>query len=138
MFWRALADGVVIGHVAFVAFAVFGGFLTWRWAYVAFAQLPALAWGCWIELSGRICPLTPLENALRHRAGDVGYSGGFIEHYVLPVLYPAGLTASVQHVLAAVLVAVNIAAYAGLLLRRRAARRPDDARASRASGAAGT
>jgi len=114
-----LADLVVIGHVAFVAFAVFGGFLAWRCATVAFAQLPALAWGCWIELSGRVCPLTPLENLLRQRAGDVGYSGGFIEHYILPVLYPAGLTAYVQCWLAAILVTVNAIAYAGLLVRMR-------------------
>lgn len=122
MFWRLLADLVVIGHVAFVTFAVFGGFVAWRWAAVAFAQLPALAWGCWIELSGRICPLTPLENLLRHKAGEVGYSGGFIEHYILPVLYPAGLTAEVQYVLAAFLVTVNVVAYGGLLVRRRSGR----------------
>jgi hypothetical protein len=117
--WRLLANLVVVLHLAFVAFAVFGGFAAWRWRAVAFAQLPALAWGCWIELSGRVCPLTPLENLLRHRAGDAGYSGGFIEHYIIPVLYPAGLTAAVQWWLAGFLVAVNLVAYAGLLVRTR-------------------
>ena len=124
MAWRALADLVVALHLAFVAFAVFGGFLAWRWRVIAAAQLPALAWGCWIELSGRVCPLTPLENWLRQQAGDAGYSGGFIEHYILPVLYPAGLTAEVQWWLAGLLATVNVVAYAGLLLRTpRASRR---------------
>lgn len=131
MIWRLLANLVVVLHLAFVAFAVFGGFAIWRWRTVAFAQLPALAWGCWIELSGRICPLTPLENMLRYRAGDAGYSGGFIEHYILPVLYPAGLTASIQAWLAAVLVAVNLIAYGGLWMRMRAQRmRPESTAAS--------
>jgi hypothetical protein len=121
LLWRVLANLVVLLHVAFVAFAVFGGFLTWRWRALIFAQLPALAWGCWIELSGRICPLTPLENMLRSRAGDAGYSGGFIEHYIIPVLYPLGLTAYVQWWLAGLLLAVNLAAYAGLLLRAKPA-----------------
>jgi hypothetical protein len=117
--WRLLADVVVVIHLAFVVFAVLGGFAAWRWRAVLFAHVPALAWGCWIELSHGICPLTPLENLLRHRAGDVGYSGDFIAHYILPVLYPAGLTASIQVRLAAALVVVNLIAYAGLLVRRR-------------------
>lgn len=122
MTWRLLANLVVVLHLAFVAFAVFGGFLAWRWRPVVFAQLPALAWGCWIELSGRICPLTPLENMLRHRAGMAGYSGGFIEHYILPVLYPAGLTTSIQWWLAGLLLTVNLVAYGGLLARSSRAR----------------
>lgn len=122
MAWRLLANLVVILHVAFVAFAVFGGFLAWRWRRIMFAQLPALAWGAYVELSGRICPLTPLENMLRARAGEAGYSGGFIEHYILPALYPAGLTAQIQWWLAAGLIAVNFLAYAGLLARTARAR----------------
>lgn len=128
MAWRLLANGVVLLHVAFVLFAVFGGFATWRWRGVAFAHLPALAWGCWVELSGSICPLTPLENQLRHRAGEAGYSGGFIEHYILPVLYPPGLTLPVQWTLAGALLAVNLVAYGGLFLRQR--RSPAAARRS--------
>jgi hypothetical protein len=113
--WRVLADALVLAHLAFVAFVVAGGFLTWRWRLAALAHLPALAWGVWIELSGEICPLTPLENHVRELAGEAGYSGGFIEHYVLPVLYPPGLTRHTQWVLATVLVILNIVAYVGFL-----------------------
>ena len=81
-----------------------------------FAHIPALAWGLWIELSGKICPLTPLENHLRALAGQAGYSGGFVEHYVIPVLYPPGLTRHTQWVLAAVLFFTNTIAYGGLLV----------------------
>lgn len=117
--WRILADALVLGHLLFVAFVVAGGFLTWRWPRAALAHLPALAWGLWIELSGNICPLTPLENHLRRLAGEAGYSGGFVEHYVLPVLYPPGLTRETQWVLAALLLLLSIAAYGGLLVQLR-------------------
>lgn len=116
--WKVLADAVVLTHLAFVAFVVAGGFLIWRWSLAALAHIPALLWGLWIELSGDICPLTPLENHLRALAGEAGYSGGFIEHYVMPVLYPPGLTRRTQWVLAAVLLLVNAVAYGGLLVRR--------------------
>jgi Protein of Unknown function (DUF2784) len=119
MGWWLLAALVVLVHLAFTGFVVFGGFLTWRWRPVIFAHIPALGWGCWIEISGRICPLTPLENRLRHLAGDAGYSGGFLEHYVLPVLYPPGLTRNVQWMLAGLLVAINVVAYVTPLRRKR-------------------
>jgi Protein of Unknown function (DUF2784) len=119
MYFKLLADAVVLAHFAFVAFVVGGGFLTWRAPRVFIAHIPALLWGIWIELSGRICPLTPLENHLRERAGESGYAGGFIEHYVIPVLYPPGLTHEIQWVLAAVLVALNAVAYGGLAWRTR-------------------
>jgi hypothetical protein len=121
MLWSLLADGVVVLHFAFTAFVIFGGFLTWRWRWVIFAHLPALAWGCWVEVSHSICPLTPLENQLRHRAGDAGYSGGFLAHYLLAVLYPPGLTWHVQWLLAGLLIALNVVAYARYLRPRRAA-----------------
>jgi hypothetical protein len=124
VYFRLLADAVVLAHFAFVAFVIGGGFLAWRFPRVLIAHVPALLWGIWIELSGRICPLTPLENQLRERAGESGYAGGFIEHYLIPVLYPPGLTHEIQWVLAAALVAANAAAYAGLLVRyRKRARR---------------
>ncbi len=119
MDWGLLADAVVLAHLAFVVFVVAGAFLAWHYPRALFAHVPALLWGLWIEMSGTICPLTPLENHLRTLAGEAGYSGGFIEHYVIPVLYPLGLTRHVQWVLAAVLIALNVVAYGGLLARAR-------------------
>lgn len=117
MLWRALANGVVVLHLTFVAFVIFGGFLAWRWPKVLFAHLPAFAWGLWVELSGQICPLTALENHLRRLAGEAGYRGGFITHYLLRVLYPPGLTRPDQWGLAVLLIALNVLAY-GRVLRR--------------------
>ena len=116
MVYRALADCVVLLHAAFVAFVVLGGFVAWRWRGVVWAHVPAALWGAAIEYGGWVCPLTPLENALRARAGLEGYRGGFIEHYVIPLLYPAGLTRPAQTVLGTVVVVVNLIAY-GVLVR---------------------
>jgi uncharacterized protein DUF2784 len=114
-----LADLVVVVHFAFVLFVVMGGFLVLRGRWLAYLHLPAVVWGTWIEFTGRICPLTPLENALRVRAGEAGYSGGFIEHYILPVLYPSALTRTVQVVLGCVVIAINLIIYGYLLRTRR-------------------
>ena len=122
MQYRILADLVVGVHALFVAFVVVGGLLALRWPWVAFLHLPAAVWGALIELQGWICPLTPLEKSLRAAAGESGYEGGFIDHYLLPVLYPAGLTRQVQLVLGTAVIVVNVAIYA-LLLRRRAGAR---------------
>ena len=117
MAYRLLADAVVLVHTAFVAFVVLGGFLAWRWSRIAWLHVPCALWGAVIEYQGWVCPLTPLENDLRRRAGLAGYAGGFVEHYVLPVLYPAGLTRPVQALLGTLVVVVNLIAY-GVLLRR--------------------
>jgi hypothetical protein len=109
--YRFLADFVVGLHVLFVLFVVAGGLLVLRWRWVAWLHLPAAVWGALIELGGWICPLTPLEKALRARAGDAGYPGDFIEHYLLPVLYPAALTRGVQLALGLSVIAVNLAIY---------------------------
>ena len=122
MIWSAIADAFVVVHFAFTAFVIFGGFLTWRWPRLALAHLPALAWGCWIEVSHSICPLTPLENHWRHLAGEAGYRGGFLAHYLVRVLYPPGLTWHIQQELAVLLITINVVAYAGLIRRRRRAR----------------
>ena len=123
MIWSLLADSLVILHFAFTAFVVFGGFLSWRWRQIALLHLPALAWGCWVEVSHSICPLTPLENHFRQLGGEAGYSGGFLAHYLVRVLYPPGLTWHFQWVLAALLLLINAAAYGVLAIRlRRAAR----------------
>jgi hypothetical protein len=117
-----LADLVVVVHFAFVLFVVLGGLLVLRWPWLAYVHLPAAVWGVWIEFTGRICPLTPLEKALRARAGEVGYSGGFIEHYILPVLYPSALTRNVQLVLGGLVIVINLCIYGYLLRSRRAVR----------------
>jgi Protein of Unknown function (DUF2784) len=118
MIWSSLADALVIAHFAFTAFVIFGGFLTWRWPRTAWAHLPALAWGIWVEASSTVCPLTPLENELRMRGGAAGYQGGFLAHYLGQILYPEGLTPRIQWILAAALVALNALAYGRLLLPR--------------------
>jgi len=117
MLQRSLADFVLVSHLAFIVFVVAGGLLALRWRWVALVHLPAAIWAVYIELSGGICPLTPLENALRRAAGASGYSGGFIEHYVLPVVYPAALSHSVQFVLAGLLVLANLLVYSFVLWR---------------------
>ncbi len=117
MLYRVLADSVLVIHLAFVLFVVLGGFLALRWPRVALLHLPAACWGAYIEFSGRFCPLTPLENSLRHRGGEAGYSGGFIDHYITALIYPDGLTRTTQIVLGTVVLSVNVIVY-GLLLRR--------------------
>jgi hypothetical protein len=111
MIYRLLADIVVVTHLLFIIFALFGGLLVLWHPRLLWVHLPALAWGIIVELAGFICPLTPLENGLRARGGDQGYSGGFIEHYLEPVIYPPGLTPGVQVVLGIFLALVNIAVY---------------------------
>ncbi len=114
---RIAADAVVIVHLAFVAFVAVGGLLVLRFPRLVWLHVPALLWGVWIELTGDVCPLTPLENALRHRAGEAGYETGFIGHYIYQVVYPPGLTRTVQLALAGALVALNAAIYGTLLAR---------------------
>ena len=114
---RVLANAVVILHALFILFIVVGGFLAWRWHRVALPHVPCAVWGVLIEYNGWICPLTPLENSLRMRAGQQGYSGGFIEHYLLPAIYPAGLTPRIQVVLGSAVLVVNVIAYAVLVRR---------------------
>jgi len=114
---RLGADAVVLLHLAFVVFVVAGGFLVLRHPMLAWLHVPAAAWGAYAELTATMCPLTPLENALRRRAGLEGYEGGFIEHYLLPLLYPAGLDAADQRLLGFAVVAINVVAYA-LVVRR--------------------
>ncbi|HVR29177.1 MAG TPA: DUF2784 domain-containing protein [Thermoanaerobaculia bacterium] len=117
MIYRLLADAVVAVHFGFVVFVVAGGLLALRWRRAAWVHLPAAVWGAAIELAGWICPLTPLENELRRRGGAAGYPGGFVEHYLLPVLYPAELTRTTQIVLGVLVIAVNVAIYAAVARR---------------------
>ena len=123
MLARLAADGVVLAHLAFIAFVLGGGLLVWRWPRLAWLHLPALAWGVAVQWLALICPLTPLENMLRRAAGSGGYRGGFVEHYLMPLLYPAGLTVDVQWLLGALVLAVNGVVYGALWWRRARARR---------------
>jgi hypothetical protein len=117
--YRSLADLVLVLHFAFVLFVVLGGLLVVRWPRLASMHIPAAIWGVLIEYTGWICPLTPLENSFRARAGQAGYSGGFIQHYIQPVLYPAGLSRSTQLVLGSLVLLVNVAAYGVVIAGRR-------------------
>jgi hypothetical protein len=117
-----LADLVVGLHLLFVGFVVGGGLLVLRWPRLAWVHLPAAAWGALIEFAGWICPLTPLEKWLRARGGGVGYEGDFVEHYLLPVLYPAALTRGAQIGLGVLVLVVNAAIYRHVWRRRRGRR----------------
>jgi len=119
LIYRVLADLVLVLHLAFVLFVVLGGPLVVRWPRVAWLHIPAAVWGVLIEYTGWICPLTPLENSFRMRGGEAGYGGGFIQHYVQPALYPAGLTRSTQVVLGSLALLVNLTAYVMVVARRR-------------------
>lgn len=114
-----LANAVVLVHIGFVLFVVLGGFLVLRWRRLAWLHLPAAAWGALIEFSGWVCPLTPLELWLRRLGGGDVYAGGFVEHYLLPALYPAALTRNVQLALGIGVIAVNVIAYAIVWRRNR-------------------
>ena len=113
--YQLLADLVVLAHATFVVFAVLGGFLAVRWRRIVWIHLGVVIWAAMIEFSGWICPLTPLEIWLRQRAGEAGYRSDFVAHYLLPVLYPEGLTRGVQIVLGAFVVVVNLAIYGWVL-----------------------
>jgi hypothetical protein len=119
MLYRALADLTVLVHFAFVLFVVGGAFLVRRWSRLAWVPVPAAIWGALIEFAGWICPLTPLENQLRALGGSAGYGGGFVEHYIIPVLYPGGLTREVQILLGTIVITINMGIYGWLLIRRR-------------------
>jgi hypothetical protein len=114
---QLLADLVVLLHLSFILFAAFGGLLALRWRRVMWLHVPAAAWAAVVELSGRLCPLTPLENRLRRAAGEAGYDGDFIAHYLIPVIYPDGLTQSIQIALGVILIAGNAVVYATIFRR---------------------
>lgn len=118
MAYRILADLVLLIHSAFIAFVVLGGLLVlWR-RWMLYLHLPALLWGALVVAMGWICPLTPLENSLRRSAGSASYEGGFIEHYLVALIYPQGLTREIQIMLALLLVIINASIYAVVYFRR--------------------
>jgi hypothetical protein len=117
--FQALADLVLVVHFGFIVFALLGALLALRWPGVLWVNVPAAVWAVAIELGGWICPLTPLENRLRSAGGADGYPGGFIDHYLLPVIYPSGLTREVQIVLGLALLAINALLYRAVWRRWR-------------------
>ena len=119
MIFRVLADLIVVLHLGFVLFVVLGGALALRWPRVAWVHLPCAVWGALISFAGWICPLTPLENRLRRTGGAAGYEGGFVEHYLVPALYPDALTRRTQLASGVLVILVNVAAYAWAFRRRR-------------------
>lgn len=114
-----LADAIVVVHLAFVLFVMLGGLLAMRWPWVIWLHVPAALWGVVIEYTGGICPLTPLENSLRQQAGSSGYEGEFIGHYILPLLYPAGLTRRSQIALGTLALGFNAGIYFLVFVKRR-------------------
>jgi hypothetical protein len=115
--YRVLADAVLLLHLAFIVFVLAGALLVWRRRWVAWLHLPAVAWAVIVEVNGWLCPLTPLEVRLRILAGGAGYEGGFVERYLLPVVYPPGLTPGVQMLLGLLVLALNAALYGRLAWR---------------------
>jgi hypothetical protein len=119
---RVLADVVVLVHLAFVAFVVLGAWLALRWRRLVWVHAPAALWGVLVMLLGVVCPLTPLEQALRRAGGEAGYRGGFIQHYLVPVLYPHEIARREQVALGLLVVALNLPPYGALVQRARRAR----------------
>jgi hypothetical protein len=112
------ADALVLLHLAFIVFAVLGGLLAFRWPRAAWLHLPAVAWGALIEFNNWVCPLTPLEQRLRLAAGQSGYGGSFVEHYLLPLIYPDGLTPQFQIALGVFVLGINAVVYGAWLWRK--------------------
>ncbi len=124
MIYLLLADALVVLHFGFILFVVLGALTAYRWPKMVWAHIPCALWGAWIELTGGICPLTPIEVRFRRMGGEEGYAGSFIEHYLVPIIYPSGLTRAHQSFLAGLVVTVNLGAYGFLLWRRRRAKPP--------------
>ncbi len=117
MFSRMAADLVLALHLGFILFVILGGLLVLRFPRIAYLHIPAAFWGAFVEISGRICPLTTWENDFRRSAGESGYAESFVEHYLVPIIYPAGLTRGAQMALAGVVIVTNIVIYGWLVYR---------------------
>ncbi len=123
MRWQPIAaDAIVLLHFAFILFVLFGAWCVLRWKWMVWLHLPAVLWGASVEFFGWICPLTPLELSLREMAGQQRYSGGFVENYVMPVIYPAALTPTIQLWLGVFVVLLNLAIYTFVFARSRRGR----------------
>lgn len=123
MLYAIAAEATLLLHAAFIVFAVAGGLLVLRWRWLVWLHVPAAGWAALVVMAGWICPLTPIEQMLRGLAGQDGYAGSFIEHYLVLLIYPPGLTRSLQLLLGALVLAVNVAVYLVVWGKRR--RRPE-------------
>lgn len=119
------ADMLVLVHLGFIVFVALGGFLVIKWPKIAFLHLPCASWGVTIAFGGWICPLTTLEMHVRQSAGQAGYGGGFVDHYVLPIVYPQGLTSGLQIVFGVILLSVNLCVYGRLLANLKKKKKTD-------------
>lgn len=119
MGYRIAADLAVIVHFLFILLVVFGGLLAVRWPRAAWLHIPAAMWGALVEFTGLYCPLTPLENWLRRAGGEAGYRGGFIQHYLVPLIYPDGLTREIQVLLGVAVLLINLSIYGYIFFRWR-------------------
>ena len=117
MGYQIAADILVVFHFVFICFVIAGGLLVLRWRWVAWIHLPVVIWGALVELMSWVCPLTPLENWLRRAAGGQGYSGGYIEYYLIPIIYPDGLTHEIQMILGGFVIVINLMIYSIVLWR---------------------
>ena len=118
MIYRVLADIIVLIHLAFIIFVIFGGFLVLRWRWFFWFHIPAAIWGALIEFAGWVCPLTPLENQFRIKSCIAGYQSGFIEHYIIPLIYPDELTRSFQITLGIFVIVINVSIYFLIFFRK--------------------
>jgi len=119
MGYRLAADAMLVAHLLYIIFVVVGGLIALRARWVLWLHVPAVAWAIYVQFVGRICPLTGWENALREGAGQAGYEGGFIDHYLMPVIYPADMPVGLNYVLGSLVILVNAAVYGWLIARRR-------------------
>ena len=118
MIAKIAADFLVVIHLAFIVFVIFGGLLVLKWGKVSMFHIPSVLWGALIEFRGWVCPLTPIENYFREMAGSAGYSNGFIDYYLMPVIYPEGLTEGIQIALGIIVLTVNLCVYGVVLVKR--------------------
>lgn len=123
--YQILADIVVLIHFSFIVFVILGGFLVLRWRWLVWVHILAALWGALIEFAGWICPLTPLENQFRMKSGEMGYQSGFIEHYIIPIIYPEDLTRTIQIILGLFVLIINMGIY-GLMVYMQFLKRDDN------------
>ena len=124
MGYRLAADSMMVAHLLYIIFVVVGGLLAFRARWILWLHVPAVLWAIYVQCIGRLCPLTTWENRLRGLAGESGYEGGFIEHYLVPIIYPPGMPGALHFLLGAAVVVINAAVYGGLITRARRRRAP--------------